>query len=367
VSFIKKHILVASGVPILLFVFILAAWPVKKTDPRLASPKASIQGILQPKLSLFLSPEFYSFLPQTNQSLLPTRAEAVAAAENKSLFWQLHREHHFNSIFLGTNPAWHPLIDSLFSSSLWVLADISPWGYLFNPAPDAKAWKIPSEAVLKNQWPDATDRTRFLILTAANLAAIHRNPEAEQLLSMAMATHKLPSQILSTRASLAAAQGRWKESATLAQQSLHSDRENLIAKKILTRDLIELGEPDEALDNARELATTNPQDQETLFLLARTANAANSSQEEIDALTHLASLARTTHQPLGVILTYLGQAYAKSGDRGDALRAFQEAILSPELSDKEHLAIREIMDHLMEGNASSTTLPPIKSVPSTNP
>ena len=65
-------------------------------------------------------------------------------------------------------------------------------------------------------------------------------------------------------------------------------------------------------------------------------------------------------QPLGASLTYLGQACAKNGLRSEALHAFQEAIVCPELKEEEKKAIREVMDHLMQGNVPSSTLPPLK-------
>jgi lipopolysaccharide biosynthesis regulator YciM len=131
---------------------------------------------------------------------------------------------------------------------------------------------------------------------------------------------------------------------------------------------VETGQTDEALVQARDLVNRNGENETTLFLLARTANAAHSRQEEIDALARLVSVAQSDHQPLGASLTYLGQAYAKDGQRGNALRTLQQAILAPELTGEERKQIRDVMDHLMEGNASSTTLPSLPTSPeNTNP
>ena len=84
-------------------------------------------------------------------------------------------------------------------------------------------------------------------------------------------------------------------------------------------------------------------------------------------MARLIALARRHREPLGVTLTYLGQAYAKQGERGNALRAFQEAAMAPELSDEQHRVIRELMDHIMEGNVSSSTLPSLKKPLNPNP
>jgi tetratricopeptide (TPR) repeat protein len=241
-----------------------------------------------------------------------------------------------------------------------VLSDVSPWGYLFKPKFEgATEWRTPTPKELENRWPKSSDRAEFMILTAANLVAINRLPEADQLLAMAVTTKRHTSLLLSTQASLAASRTHWGDAVTLASESLRKDHANQAASEILIRGLIESGRTDEALDRARDLFALDEENEETLFLLARTANAAHSSQEEIDALARLVALGRKRNQPLGVSLTYLGQAYAKSGQRGEALRTFQQAVVAPELTDEQHKIIRDIMDHLMEGNTSSTTLPPL--------
>ena len=206
-----------------------------------------------------------------------------------------------------------------------------------------------------------------MMLTAANLAAINRLSEAAQLLDMAASTKKLPSLLLSTKASLSASQGYWQEAAESAKKALDADSGNQAAREILIRALIETGNSEAALENANSFIALNGENESSLFLLARAANAANSGQEETDALARLVSLARRHRAPLGVTLTYLGQAYAKQGERGNALRAFQEAAMAPELTDEQHRAIRELMDHIMEGNVSSSTLPSLKKPTSTNP
>ena len=175
---------------------------------------------------------------------------------------------------------------------------------------------------------------------------------------MAELTKHSSALILCTRASLAAARDQWNEALNLSRQSLSKDSSNIMAREILIRALTECGYQNEALKEARNLVDHNS-NQETLFLLARVANANHSSSEEIEALSRLVNLARLNKQPLGASLAYLGQAYARKGDRGNALRSFQESIASPELSEEEKHHLRDIMDHLMEGNASSTTLPPL--------
>jgi hypothetical protein len=336
-------------------------WLKDAPDPRLATPAVEFQELLKSNASCFVTPELLSFTSSwaaLQRERLPSLGDSIAASRDKSIFWRLNRERHFTVVLLGANPAWHPLVNSLLDSSLWILSDVSPWGYLFKPRMDGVAeWKIPSETELKNQWPDINNRTRFLILTAINLTAINRLSEAEQLLNRAATTHRLTPLLQSTQASLAASRGHWEDAAVLSRESLRSDHSNRAASEILIRALIETGHTNDALDQARDLVEQLGEDEASLFLLARAANASNSGKEEIDALARLVAVARRDHQPLGASLTYLGQAYAKQGDRGDALRSFQEAALAPEISEAERKSLRGLMDFLMQGDRSSSTLP----------
>jgi tetratricopeptide (TPR) repeat protein len=230
-----------------------------------------------------------------------------------------------------------------------------PGGYLFRPA-GSKVWSLPQPGYWITTFPDPEVRAEWLIGTADSLGKIGRSGEAEQLLVIAETTGRKKSSLFATRASLAASQGEWSQALQLSRESLDDDRTNLMAAMIQVRALVECGRPDEGLIKARRLVE-NIENQETLFLLARTASSANANQEESEALQRLLSIARAHRQPLGAILTYLGQAYAKQGDRGEALRTFQEAIVTPELTEEQRRLLRGVMDHLMQGEKSSTTLP----------
>jgi len=333
----------------------------REMDARLVSPATLLQTLVQSGVPVFITPEFLPCvapLPASQRTLFPTASDSERASRDKSLFWKLHRQTNFSALLIGASPAWKSLTSSLLNSPLWVLTDVSPWGYLFKPqSAGVLPWQLPSEQKLDQQWPHTSDRARFLILTAGNLAVINRLPEAEQLLAKAESLHQFPTLLLGTRASVAAALGHWEEAVTLAKSSLHADSGNRASQEILIRALIESGHADEALNQALDLVSRDGENTETLFLLARAANGANSDKEEIDALVRLVAVARAKKQPLGASLTYLGQAYAKSGDRGEALRTFQQAEMATELSEEQHKMIRELMDHLMEGDRSSSTLP----------
>jgi tetratricopeptide (TPR) repeat protein len=185
-----------------------------------------------------------------------------------------------------------------------------------------------------------------MIRTASVLIAMKQTSEAENLLRLAEKTHRRPSDLLEVKAALSALRGRWEESKNFARQSLGKDHSKTSARMTLIRAMIETGDSNAALAESRRLMEETPPNEETLFLLARAANAAGSAAEEIIALEKLVELGRKKSEPLGASLTYLGQAYGKNGERGNAMKTLQEALQCPELTDPQRSMIQEIIDHL---------------------
>lgn len=339
----------------MVFLGLLGLWAIRHQ----ASPPAIraddverttlIQGLLQRKAPIFLSPEFLAD-PSGNleslSTLAPGKTESETALNDASFFHSLHREKHFSAVLLAPSRASSPLCTALLSSPLWTLTEVLPSGYLFRPA-GSPPWSAPDEELILRLHPDPTDRARMLIGTASNLIAIRRTKDAEQLLLYAKKTSRLPSPLLATEASLAASRGRWNEALSLSRQSLSKNPANHAARLIMIRALIECGKSDEAFNEAKKLRSlSDPTNAEALFLLARAANAANDKSQEIQALRDLVSLARRQHLPLGASLTYLGQAYAQAGERGMALKTFQEALAAPELTGEQREMIRQLIAHL---------------------
>ncbi len=324
----------------------------KPVDLRASPPEKQI-SLLEKSLSqhqtVFLSPEYYPALPARVLNSLPSSLEAATATTDIASFYRLNRERHFSLLILGTLPASTALVRELIDSPLWILSDVSPWGYILSPnLPNTSKnirWSPPSSEVLTQEYRDTTKRTEWLIATAENLISIRRMSDAEELLKSAAATGKCSTSLLAAQASLAASQGRWNDALTQAREAYHADSRNTAAAEILIRALTECGHPDEALNVARKL-TEHVTNQETLFLLARAANASNSKTEEIEALRSLVKMARTQHQLLGASLTYLGQAYARNGERGEAMRSFEEAISQPELTQQQRALLKHLIDHL---------------------
>jgi hypothetical protein len=346
VNALKKHFLLAGSVA-LLVLLLVGTFLLKHCSPAQAGKTARqeyLRELLGKGKPLFLSPSFLTDIPAGGSAQIPARSEIESALEDPSNFHRRHREREFSAVLLSGSEPSRRLNESLLASPLWTLADVSPQGFLFRPAGSAP-WIPPSTETIVRLHPDPTERTWWLIATAENLIAIKRNGAAEKLLTMATATKRLPSALLGAQASLAASRGKWSEALTLSRLSLAKDSNNNPSRMILIRALIECGRQEEALTEARTVARSNP-NTETLFLLARAAHGANSNTEEISALRELVRIARREKLRLGASLTYLGQAYARNGKRGDALRAFQEAATAPELTAEQRRLIGELMNHL---------------------
>ena len=364
--FSKTTLLFISGITLIIAAGIIYFLVVRQMErPPKMSPTQLVFGQLNSGRSIFLSQEYLRFVPEDLQNQVPTPVESLAAGQHSGTFYRLNREKHYGAVFVGAEPAWKPLTESLLQSPLWVLADVSPWGYLFLPN-GSTGWSMPDEKTLEKNWPSKTVRAWWLIGTSKSLILIGRTQEAQLLLHDAESTHRMPSLLLATKASLEASRGRWEEAMILSKQSLARDSRNKTASLILARALIECGHREEAYTLASQLADTPREDAdngESFFLLARAAHAVGADGVEIESLNRLVELERRKGQPTGSTLTYLGQAYAKRGNRGEALRSLEQAFAAPELSDEQRGMIREIMDHLaVDGPQSATPNHPATSI-----
>lgn len=331
-------------------------------DERLLSPSPLIKELLKPGLPVFVTPEFLPFVKREEKSLVPPKEVSLPVAKDPRSFFSLNRRERYAAVFIGSGPSYIPLIETLSSSPLWTLAEISPWGYLFKPVGSCTPWRVPAPEEYAALVPESSDRARWMILTAGNLAAMKRYAEATSLLDSADAVHRIPSLALLTRASMAASLAHWEEAAELSRQSLRGDDSNTAAREVLIRALIECGRSDEALTQARKLSKTRPDHTGTLFLQARAANAAGYSAEEIATLQRLVEVGRKNGEPVGGTLVYLGQALGKNGERGPAMRAFEEALASPELTEEQRRMVREVRDHISPDGLkppSGQTNPPV--------
>jgi tetratricopeptide (TPR) repeat protein len=245
-------------------------------------------------------------------------------------------------------------VNSLLASRLWVLAEVSPWGYLFRPL-GSHEWSLPSPEEIAGKWPLPADRSDWMIRTAHALIVMGRYNEANRLLIEGEKMKLDPSILLGTKASLAASLGEWENAASLSRKALRVDGSNGAAREILIRSLVECGRSQEALGMARKDFGKDDRNEEHLFLLARVANSAGSRDEEIDALRRLVDLQRSRKVPAFTALAYLGQAEAKDGLRGEAMRAFEEILSTPDLPEEQRNAVRSMIDHL----SFEKPLPPI--------
>lgn len=339
------------GLSILVFcVLALSACQPKKSPPSpdqervTASFRTVIEKLVSGSKAVFLPPGFLGLLPKGTSAKIPSSEESTKALRNPSSFHTLNREYRFDRVFLPPGPLCAPLRDHLLESPVWVLSQVSPEGYLFRVT-GSTPWHAPDAAEAERLMPDPDTRSLWLISTAVNLLAIGHDDETASLLGLASCSKRHEADRLAALASLEASCGHWNKAVDLAGQSLRSDRRNRTSTMILVRALSETGHRDEALEKARAFVRASP-DAESLFLLARAANAAGDHAEEISALHHLVATAKKENQAAGASLLYLGQALARDGQRGEALRILEEAQSAPELTAEQKQLIRELRDHL---------------------
>ena len=309
-----------------------------------AALKETIRAISTGSKALFLPPGYLALLPKEASLRLPLPGQAAEACLSPSSFHALNRTLRFDTVFLAPGPYCTPLRDDLLTSPLWVLSDIRPEGYLFRIT-GSPAWHPPDAGESAGIKPDPLERSVRLTCIAENLIAIGRGEEAQALLTQASGSKGNEARRLEVLASLEAVRGHWEKALKLSKESLRINPSGRAPRMILVRSLAETGQTDEALDQARSLAREHP-DAETYFLLARAANAAGDHAGEIAALRRLVEVGKKDRQPVGASLLYLGQALARDGQRGDALRCLEEAERAPELTEEQRRLIRELRDHL---------------------
>ena len=345
------HPLLQRELSILVFcVLALSACQPKKRPPSpdqervTATFRTVIEKVVSGSKAIFLPPGCLALLPKTTSTRIPSTEESAKALTNPSSFHTLNREYRFDRVFLLPGPLCAPLRDHLLESPVWVLSQVSPEGYLFRVA-GSTPWHAPDAGEAERLIPDPDARSLWMIASAENLLAIGHTEEAASLLALASCSKRHEADRLAALASLEASCGHWNKAVDLAAQSLRSDRRHRTSTMIVIRALTETGHRDEALEKARAFVHASP-DAESLFLLARAANAAGDHAEEISALRRLVATAKKENQPAGASLLYLGQSLARDGQRGEALRILEEAQNTPELTAEQKQVIRELRDHL---------------------
>ena len=309
-----------------------------------ASLRTALDEAVRGSKAIFLPPGCQALLPKGISAKFPSTAESAESVSNPSSFHALNREYRFDRVFLLPGSLCASLRDHLLESPVWILSKVSPEGYLFRASGNAP-WRAPDCDEAARMIPDPNERSLWLIGTAMNLIPIGHGEEASKLLELASCWRSHESQRLAELASLEAFMGHWEKALDLAGQALRGDRNNRTARTVMIRAEIETGHPDSAEERAKEFVHASP-DAESFFLLARSANASGDHAGEIEALKNLVLIAKEQRQPVGASLLYLGQALARDGQRGEALRALEESERAPELTDTQRRLIRQLRDHL---------------------
>ena len=292
---------------------------------------------------VLVSPDLSDMMTASGVRNLIEIDKAREALSKSAAFWKSRREKGFEAIVLGTSPGDLAIVRMLLESPIWVLADVSPHGFFFLEK-GTSPWAPGDCLRFAPKGMNRQGRALWAGLTMDNLTAVGRGDLAAGLLRDLPDDLAETGPVLAARASLKASSGNWEGSASLASKALDAGG-GIPARMILVRALIEEGRHGEALRQAERMVEER-RDAATLFLLARAANAAGDLGTEIESLSGVVDYGRSHGLPLSASLTYLGQALARNGERGPALRALEEALSDPSLTPPQKDALREMIDHI---------------------
>ena len=112
--------------------------------------------------------------------------------------------------------------------------------------------------------------------------------------------------------------------------------------------LLHAGLNDDAYAAGQKAATLAPGDVGTLWLAARTANAARAFQTEAELLERLVAITEARGGDAAFYRLYLGQSYAKQGLGRPALRELEAAAAAPGLTDEQRAELQDEIARVRE-------------------
>lgn len=257
--------------------------------------------------------------------------------------WRAHdRQERFAAVWLlGDKSDYAPLARHLGESPDWRLAAVDATGLVFVREPRQTEFPTePAQEVARGMWGGA-NRSAFLAASALNCLAANAIPESEELSQAALRNSDRSSPVAATRSRVLVSTGDIKQAVNLADRAVALDPRSGNAWQVRAEALLHAGRTDDAYASGQRAAELAPGDAGTLWLAARTANAARAFQTEAAILEQLVALTRGRGGDASFYQLYLGQSYAKQGLARPALRAFDEAARSPTLTAEQRAELEE--------------------------
>lgn len=305
------------------------------TTPRLALEALAAQelyfnGPAQPWL-LALRPDLLTAEDRDVHSA-HSRAFAQAVA-NPTLFRQLDRQQHFDTLlFVGDPSQYRALLDHLVERKDFTLAYVDHTSVVFK-RPAAAPWTMQDLAAVRAKLGPTSPRetAEFLALTAAKLAAAHREVEAKTLLDQALALDAKCVEAWSALAGYQMNRGEFADALTAVDRALSLDGKNLGALAIRTQVFYATKRYNEAYAFSQRLVARLPDDPNVLFKHAQIAHEAHAYKSEITTLEKLIALAEAEQRSTTGYRLYLAQACMAASQGQPAIDAFNRVLADPDL------------------------------------
>jgi tetratricopeptide (TPR) repeat protein len=263
-------------------------------------------------------------------------------AREPSLWRAKDREVRYRAVWLlGDKSGYAPLARHLGESPDWRLAAVDAAGALFVREPRAAEFATePARQMAREMWGGA-NRSGFLSACALSCLAANAIPEAAELANAAVRDSDRSAPAAATRARVLVSAADIRQALADSERATAIDPSLAFAWEVRAETLLHTGRTDDAYAAAVRAADLAPGDAGTLWLAARSANAARAFQSEAEILEKLVALTRGRGGDPGFYLLYLGQAYAKQGLVRPALRAFELAAAAPGLSPQQRKELDE--------------------------
>ena len=284
---------------------------------------------------------FSGDLPQPD-----SQNEAPNLGREPSLWRGLDRQVRFRAVWLlGEKADYAPLARHLGESPDWRLTAADATGVLFTRQPRLTEFATEPAQEMARGMIGAANRSRFLAATALACLTAQALPEAAELSAGAVRRSDLSAEVAAARALVLISAGQPREALDESERAISLNPQSAEAWRVRTETLLHAGLTDEAYAAARRALHLAPGDAGTLWLAARSANAARAFQSEASILEELIALVTARGGDSGFYQLYLGQSYARQGLARPALRALRLAAAAPGLSAEQRRELeQEIAD-----------------------
>jgi tetratricopeptide (TPR) repeat protein len=276
---------------------------------------------------------------------LPASVDAGGAkplGREPSLWRARDRQTRFDAVWLlGEKSDYAALARHLGESPDWRLEAVDAAGVLFLRARQAAEFATePAQQLAREMWGGA-NRSAFLADAALSALAANALPESGELSAAAVRNSDLSSPAAAVRARTLVSLGDVRGALEESLRAVDLDPSLPLAWEVRAEACLHAGLTDDAYAAAQKAAALAPGDTGTLWLAARTANAARAFQTEAELLERLVALTAARGGDTGFYRLYLGQSYAKQGLARPALRELGLAAESPSLSAKQRSELEE--------------------------